>query len=55
MDISNLTAMLLVASLAASVWLVWRVNKLYDRIDSVEWLTLILAKKDMDRENKGDE
>jgi predicted membrane chloride channel (bestrophin family) len=55
MDISNLTPILVVASLAASVWLVWRVNKLYDRIDSVEWLTLILAKKDMDRDNQSDQ
>ena len=55
MDMTSLTPILLVASLAASVWLVWRVIKLYDRIDSLEWLALILAKKDMDRENKVDE
>ena len=54
MDMSDLTPILLVASLAASVWLVWRVNKLYDRIDSVEWITLILAKKDMDRDEDED-
>jgi len=54
MDMSDLTPILLVASLAASVWLVWRVNKLYDRIDSVEWITLILAKKDMDRNEDED-
>ena len=55
MDMTSLTPILLVASLSASVWLVWRVNKLYDRIDSLEWLALILAKKDMDRENKGED
>lgn len=38
-------SILLVASLAASLWLVWRTNKLYKRIDSLEWLVLAMASK----------
>ena len=36
-------SILLVGSLAASVWLVWRTNKLFSKLAAVEMLVLVLA------------
>ena len=43
-------SILLVGSLAASVWLVWRTNKLFSKLGAIEMLVLVLAMKEQERE-----
>jgi hypothetical protein len=43
-------SILLVASLAASLWLVWRTNKLFSKLGAIEMLVLVLAMKEQERE-----
>ena len=45
---------LLVGSLAASVWLVWRTNKLFSKLGAIEMLVLVLAMKEQEREEQDD-